>query len=182
MSAVQPMSAPQPTQPAPMRAPESQETIAPGRQAAEVTPTSEPYGSAFDAAHAANVAKINTMQSEQQKRMFGLSVGLRRASAGGFVMPAAPPVALDVTITGTPQTGHNLTGSYAYFDPNGDPEGASTFKWLRDGAAIAGATGKQYALIGADEGHAIAFQVTPVSTVAPTGGTAVTSPPVNATP
>ena len=123
----------------------------------QVTPTSEPYGTAFDAAHAANVAKIDAMQDAQQKRMMGLSVGLRRASAGGFVMPAAAPSALNVRITGTPAVGFTVTGHYAYFDPNGDPEGATLFAWLRDGVPISGATAQTYTLVAADSGHTLAF-------------------------
>ena len=177
MSAIQPMGMPYPgasphvpPPPAPVR------DAPPGD-----TPTtqSEPYLSAFEAAYAANVAKIDEMRREQAVRMFGLSVGLRRSSMGGFVMPASPPSALGVSVDGVPMLGNNLTGNYAYFDANGDPEGATTFAWLRDGAPISGATGKVYALVGADQGRAIAFRVTPVSTVAPTTGSPVTSSPVN---
>ena len=165
MSAIQPMSMPQRDEP-----------IAPGRQAA-VVPTSQPYGNAFQAAYDANVAKIGVMQSEQQKRMMGLSVGLRRASAGGFVMPAAAPSALDVRVLGSPAVGGTLTGSYAYFDPNGDPEGVSLFAWLRDGVPIGGETTQSHVVVVADQGHTLAFRVTPVSSVAPTTGAPVTTPP-----
>jgi len=140
----------------------------PGTQAA-------PYGSAFAAAYAANVAKVQTMHENQARRMLGLSVGLRRASAVGFVLPAAAPQAVDVNVRGTPAVGFTVTGHYVYFDPNGDPEGTSIYAWLRDGVAIAGATAVTYPIVAADGGKKLQFRVTPVSSVGPTTGAAVTS-------
>jgi hypothetical protein len=141
-----------------------------------------PYDTAMQAAYDANKAKVDAMQVGAQRIAAGLSYGVRRPAGGPAELPDAPPTALAVHIAGTPTTGSNLTGEYTFFDPNGDAEGASTFAWLRDGAAIAGATGKVYALIGGDEGHQIAFRVTPVAATAPTTGAAVTSPPVTAMP
>lgn len=88
--------------------------------------------------------------------------------------PAAPTAA-SVSIAGTALVGQVLTGSYSYVDANGDAEGTSSFRWLRDGVAISGATGLTYLLVAADQGKAIRFEVTPVSTVAPTTGTPVVS-------
>ena len=48
---------------------------------------------------------------------------------------------------GHPQVGQVLTGSYTYGDAEGDLEGASTFRWLRDNVVIAGATARSYALV-----------------------------------
>jgi hypothetical protein len=141
----------------------------------------EPYASAFAALYAANAAKIDAMQVQSQRMNAGLSYGVRRSAAPGYVV-GVPPAALDVQIAGTPTTGQNLTGQYTYFDPNGDPEGASTFVWKRAGVAIAGATAKTYALVGADENQPITFTVTPVSTVAPTAGPAKTSAAVTPHP
>jgi len=95
------------------------------------------------------------------------------AVAGAGV--AAAPTASSVAISGTAQVGQVLTGSYTYADANSDPQGTSTFRWLRSGVAIAGATGSTYTLVGADQGKTITFEVTPVSTVAPTIGTPVVS-------
>ena len=66
----------------------------------------------------------------------GPSPGLAVTSAPvGPVTPApdprTPPTASNVLISGTPQVGQVLTGSYAYADADGDDEGASTFRWLR---------------------------------------------------
>ena len=85
------------------------------------------------------------------------------------------PTASALSITGTVQAGQQLTGHYTYADVNGDAQGVSTFRWLRNGVAIAGATAATYTLVVADVGNAIAFEVTPVSTVAPTTGTPVVS-------
>jgi hypothetical protein len=88
---------------------------------------------------------------------------------------AAAPTASSVSIAGTAQVGQTLSGSYSYADANNDPQGTSTFRWLRNGTAIAGATASSYTLLAADQGKTIRFEVTPVSTVAPTTGTAVAS-------
>jgi hypothetical protein len=105
------------------------------------------------------------------------SVGISgTAEVTGVGVPVAP-TASNVAISGTAQVGQLLTGTYTYADANNDPQGASIFRWLRSGAAIAGATASTYKLVGADLGKTIKFKVTPVSTVAPTTGTPVASSP-----
>ena len=140
-------------------------------------PQSQPYGNAFAAAYADAYAKIAAVQDAQAARMMGLSIGLRRASAAAYVEPAQAPVALDVRVTGSPAVGGTMTGHYLYYDANGDPEGASVYAWLRDGAPIVGETGLSHVIIAADQGHTLSFRVTPVSSVAPTNGTPVATPP-----
>ena len=76
---------------------------------------------------------------------------------------AVPPTASSVSISGTPEVSFTLSGSYVYSDLDGDAEGTSTFRWLRNGAPIAGATGQNYTLVGADVGAFIVFEVTPVA-------------------
>ncbi len=101
----------------------------------------------------------------------------------GAVVPAeAAPTATGPAITGTPQVGKTLTGSYTYSDVNGDLEGATTFKWYRaeDSAgsgktAIAGATAKTYVLQPSDLGKYISFEVTPVAATGIAQGAAVES-------
>jgi hypothetical protein len=74
------------------------------------------------------------------------------------------PSATAVSIAGTTTVGQSLTGTYVYTDSEGDAEGGSTFRWLRDGATpIAGATGSTYLLDAADLGANIEFEVTPVA-------------------
>jgi PKD repeat protein len=87
-----------------------------------------------------------------------------------------PPTATDVTITGSAQVGGQLTGSYTYSDEDGDPEAGSTYRWLRDGEPITGATELTYVLEPADEGSSIAFEVTPEATTGASPGTPVQSP------
>ena len=99
----------------------------------------------------------------------GTSRGLATTSepVGPVTLVPDPPTARSVSISGIPQVGQLLTGSYTYFDTEGDLEGASTFRWLRDdlrGNQIAtGGTAKSYALVAADEGAGIRFEVTPVA-------------------
>ncbi|MHB9126662.1 MAG: DUF4214 domain-containing protein [Candidatus Humimicrobiaceae bacterium] len=84
--------------------------------------------------------------------------------------PAAAPTASAVTITGTTQVGQTLTGSYTYYDINGDSEGTSTFRWLAsdtaDGTytAITGAIAKTFLLTSDQSGKFIMFEVTPAAT------------------
>ncbi|MDO8718016.1 MAG: hypothetical protein Q7K20_03425, partial [Polaromonas sp.] len=103
-------------------------------------------------------------------------------TAAGVVAAPAAPTASAVAISGATPVGQVLTGNYTYADANNDPQGASTFRWLRGGVAIAGATKKTYTLVAADLGNSITFEVTPVSTVAPTTGAPVVSAAVVATP
>ena len=87
----------------------------------------------------------------------------------------AAPVASSVTITGTTTVGQVLTLSYTYSDAEGDAEGVSTFRWLRNDVAVAGATSKTYTLVLADAGATIKGEVTPVAVAGTSPGTAVQS-------
>ncbi len=77
------------------------------------------------------------------------------------------PMATAVDITGdnggNTKTGDSLAGSYSYSDVDGDVEGSSTFRWLRDGTAISGATQSNYLITAADTGFEVTFEVTPVA-------------------
>ena len=94
-------------------------------------------------------------------------------------MTSMPPAADKVKINGKAMVDGELTAEYTYSDPNNDPEGASTFRWLRadsaDGeyTAIAAATAKTYTLTDADVGKYLKVEVTPVSSKAPFTGAAV---------
>ena len=79
------------------------------------------------------------------------------------------PVASNVAITGTASVGSTLTGSYTYYDAEGEAD-ISTYQWYRStGAtwaaatptAITGSTGTTYILASADVGYYIYFEVTP---------------------
>lgn len=103
------------------------------------------------------------------RRMLAAGLLGRRQAVG------VEPVASDVSISGYLYVGETLTGSYTYSDPDGSAEGTSTFRWLRDGVAIDGATSETYELVEDDVGADITFEVTPVSVSAPTTGTPVVS-------
>lgn len=86
------------------------------------------------------------------------------------------PVAKDVSISGTPEVGQVLTGSYTYSDAENDPEGASQLQWYRHATPIAGATSSTYTLVVADEGQTLSYAVTPVAqTGTPNSGLQVKS-------
>ncbi len=90
-----------------------------------------------------------------------------------------PPSASSVSIVdenaGSPIAGDSLTGSYTFADVNADSEGTSTYRWLRNGAAIGGAQALTYTLVAADSGQIITFEVTPVAATGDLTGVAVTS-------
>ncbi|GIP22841.1 S-layer homology domain-containing protein [Paenibacillus sp. J22TS3] len=96
--------------------------------------------------------------------------------------PAAPGVS-GVSVAGSTVQGQTLTGSYIYFDVNGDAESGSAYQWYRsdDSAlkvnhtAIPGAAGRIYVLQAEDVGKYISFQVTPHTETAPATGEAVES-------
>jgi len=71
------------------------------------------------------------------------------------------PTASNVVITGMPFVGNTLTGGYTYSDADGDLEGTSTYRWLRDDQPIGSATSLNYTLNQADAGTTISFEVTP---------------------
>ena len=90
---------------------------------------------------------------------------LRKGASGA--VPDRAPRALNVAFTGTLREGNVLTGTYTYYDANGDAEGATSFKWYRAdnsgevGIAIGGATSETYTSTASDVGKYISFEVTP---------------------
>ncbi|MDQ6996203.1 MAG: choice-of-anchor Q domain-containing protein, partial [Mariprofundus sp.] len=105
----------------------------------------------------------------------GTSPGTAVASAGTTVSTNSAPTASGVTVSGTASVGNTLTGAYTYNDVDGDAQGTSTFRWLRGGTAITGATATTYTLVTADSGATIKFEVTPVAATGTTTGIAVAS-------
>ena len=95
--------------------------------------------------------------------------------------PVAENVAISDINGGLALSGDNLQGSYDYSDVDADAEGVTTFRWLRDGLAISGATADSYTLIDADVGEDISFEVTPVANAGETNGDAVESSTISVT-
>ena len=103
----------------------------------------------------------------------GVSPGTAVVSSGQVINSA--PVASDVNITGTPNVGQILTGNYTYSDVDGDAQGTSTFRWLRDGSPISGATTTTYTMTNDDIGTTSTFEVIPVALTGTSPGVAVNS-------
>jgi hypothetical protein len=108
----------------------------------------------------------------------GTSTGVAVTSSGMFILNSAP-VASAVSIVGNLNVGDTLNGHYTYSDVDSDAEGASTFRWLRDGT-LPLATAQTYVLVASDVGHSVTFEVTPVAATGILSGTAVTSAGVSA--
>ncbi|MDH5426340.1 MAG: FG-GAP repeat protein [Gammaproteobacteria bacterium] len=89
--------------------------------------------------------------------------------------PTAGSVSIIDDNGGDAVVGDNLTGHYIYADADGDVEGSSAYRWLRNGTAISGVTALTYTLVAADSGQSISFEVTPVATAGTTTGAAQTS-------
>jgi hypothetical protein len=97
------------------------------------------------------------------------------ATSINITITNTPPTATNVAITGTPQAGQTLTGTYTYNDAEGDLEGVSTFRWLRDGNPISQETGLTYVVAPADKNKSLRFEVTPVAATGEAQGSPVQS-------
>jgi beta-xylosidase len=93
----------------------------------------------------------------------GTDVAGNASTAGELAVEAEPgldpaPIATSPpVITGRAVVGARLSASTGVWDQNGL---TFSYRWLRDGAPIRGATGTTYRPIGADVGHRLAVQVT----------------------
>lgn len=95
----------------------------------------------------------------------------RTASVITDIMAANyPPRIEDLRLEGEAQTGEELVARYVFIDENeGDSEDGTTFIWLRDNIAIAGATGPSYRLGARDIDKQITVRITPQSQDGQTG-------------
>lgn len=97
--------------------------------------------------------------------------------------PNAAPTASSVAISGSAQVGVQLSGSYVYGDTDADAQGTSTFRWMSDSvagagatkAAIALATAATYTPVAGDLGRILFFCATPVASAGNSPGTEVCS-------
>jgi Secretion system C-terminal sorting domain len=97
------------------------------------------------------------------KTLTGSTTGTKVTSAG-FGPANTWPSASSVNITGSPvQVGTTLEATFTYYDPDGDPKGATQFRWFRDGVPVTVGTDSTYLLTVADGGATMGVEVTPVS-------------------
>jgi len=109
------------------------------------------------------------------------SGGSATADSDPFVIPAvAPQNTTAPSISGTPAVGQVLSCDPGTF--TGTPAPTRSFAWLRDGQAIAGATGSAYTVTAADAGRQLSCRVTATnvagSAVATSAAVAVPAAPV----
>ncbi len=104
----------------------------------------------------------------------GTIVGLSKKSIGVTIENSLPVVS-NLLISGSLTVGNTLTGSYTYTDIDGDLEGTSTYKWLRDDIEIPSATSLTYITTIDDINKTIKFEVTPISLTGTTLGSALQS-------
>lgn len=90
-----------------------------------------------------------------------------------------PPVARNVSIFddngGAVVVGDRLTGDYTWQDTDNNLEGASVYRWLRNGNEIHNATSPFYIVTTHDRSQKISFEVTPVATQGVVTGSTVGS-------
>ena len=98
--------------------------------------------------------------------------------SSSIFIPNSAPIASAVSISGMPIFNSLLTGHYTYSDLESDAQGASTFRWLRNGMAIGGATAATYTAAAGDVGQSLTFEVTPIASAGNLIGAPVTSLPV----
>ncbi len=94
------------------------------------------------------------------------------------------PVASNITVSGLPNIGSRLSGTYTFYDKDGDAEGTSQFRWYRvvenQFVSITGATEQTYIPTSDDLGLPIVFGVIPIATseILPQGEEKFSSPVV----
>lgn len=118
---------------------------------------------------------INVSSSETIKALGCDSFDIPSSVATFVYVINSAPIVSNVIISGTHSVGQLITGSYSYTDTEGDIEGTSTFRWLRDDVAISGATSSTYTTTSDDAGKTIKFEVTPISLTGFVQGIAVQS-------
>ena len=98
-----------------------------------------------------------------------------------YTPPNSAPTASSVGMSGTARQGSLLTGTYTYADADNDPEGTSTFRWVRNSVnnGVAGganvAASQTYTAVADDVGNYLYFCVTPVASANVLTGTEVCS-------
>ena len=115
----------------------------------------------------------------------GTTTGVEVCSSGlSVVVPQAvtgttAPVASSVAVTGSPQVGSSLSGTYTFSDADGDTQGTSTFRWVAN-SVNTGVTGgttlartQTYTPSSTNLGSYLYFCVTPVSSAGTLSGTEV---------
>lgn len=94
----------------------------------------------------------------------GTSPGSATLSNNAVAITNSAPTVSNVSITdenaGTIQIGDQLIGSYVYTDLNADPEGATGYRWVRNGTIEVGVQ-TTYIVTNNDYGQTITFEVTP---------------------
>lgn len=114
----------------------------------------------------------------------GLSVGAQAVSEPTGSVKGRAPVAQAVALNNESYptavgawVGHTLSVGYGFSDADGDVESGAAFQWLRNGAAISGATASAYTTQSADAKTRLDVRVTPQTDPAitdPASGVAVT--------
>lgn len=91
------------------------------------------------------------------------SAGMTAATSLPASAPAAPGNTEAPQITGTAAVGDSLTASPGTW--SGSAPMSYTYKWLRDGSAVSGATSSVYTVVEADAGHQLTVEVTATNSV-----------------
>lgn len=101
-------------------------------------------------------------------------------------VPSISDLVIGGSVNGQTYTDLKLTARYSFQDPDGDGEGASTYRWLRNGVTIGGATAQTYIVTRDDIGVPLTVSVTPrdnsVSAKVGIPATSVVITPVNLAP
>ena len=114
----------------------------------------------------------------------GTNGGGNPASNGGdgsIEFTNSAPTASLVTISGTAVVGGTLSGGYTYGDAENNPEGTSTFRWMRNtvntgvGGGANVSTTQNYSPVVGDQSKFMYFCVTPIASAGTTTGAEVCS-------
>ena len=86
------------------------------------------------------------------------TVGPAAATSEALRIPLAPAPVVTPRLSGDPYVGRTLSCDPGTWD--GAPAPALTYRWLRDGARISGATAQRYRVTAEDQGHSVSCIVT----------------------
>lgn len=106
-------------------------------------------------------------------RSHGLTVTSRSVAASINTAPTANNLVIEIVAGGGAKTGKQIVAQYLYQDSEGDVEGTSQLRWLREGVEVA--TTATYTLQAADEGKSLVFEITPKAATGILVGATITS-------
>ncbi len=127
----------------------------------EVTPAAQVTDCPVGAARQASL-RINPFPAVSSAGTIPSPVGAPSSNGRDGRHEDRPPEARRLNVDGDCAVGQILQAQYDYFDGDGDDEGLSSYRWLRNDNQIPGASERHYRIQYDDVGQSLRFEVTPI--------------------